>query len=283
MLAAAAATSVLVTLAIVVVLVSEASTFFRAVGLDEFLTGTTWTPQFNDPAYGVLPLINGTLIVTGIALLVAVPVGIAAAIWLSEYASARARATIKPLLEVLVGVPTIVFGYFALTFFTPDVLRGLVGLEVGFFNALAAGIITGIAVSPVIASVADDAMTAVPAALREGAYALGASRRQVATRIVLPSALSGIVAGIVLGASKAIGETMIVALAAGGIAQMGADPRDPYTTMTAFIAQMGSGDVAVGTVDYQSIFAVGILLFGVTLVLNLLATVAVGRLRERYE
>jgi phosphate transport system permease protein len=231
----------------------------------------------------VIPLVTGTFLVTGIALLVAVPLGLGSAIYLSEYASPRVRKTLKPALEMLAGVPTIVFGYFALTFFTPNILQDFAKLEVGVFNVLAASIIMGFMVIPTIASVAEDAMTAVPQSLREGSFGLGATRLQTSLRVVFPAALSGIVAAIVLGASRAVGETMIVLVAAGQIAQITADPREPSFTMTSYIASVAKGDLATGSVQYKTVFAVGMLLFVITLVLNIFSIRFVRKYRQVYE
>ncbi len=279
----AALASGLVTVGIVVALARETAGFFGQVELGAFLTGAEWSPRGSDAQFGVLPLVGGTLVVAGIAMLVAVPCGLLAAAWLSEYASPRARRVVKPALEVVLGVPTVVFGYFAVTFFTPQVLQDLLAIEVGIFNALAAGVVTGIAIAPVVATVADDAFRSVPDALREGAYALGASRRHVAARVVAPAAVSGIAAAVTLALAKAIGETMIVALAGGGTPQLGIDPREAYQTMTAFIAQIGQSDVSQGEIAYRSLFAVGALLFAVTLAVNLVTLALVRRLRQRYE
>ena len=282
-LLAAALVSAMVTIGIVVVLARESVSFFAEVPLGSFVSGIEWTPLTGTPSFGVLPLIGGTLVVSGIAMLVAVPLGLLAAAWLSEYAAPRTRRIVKPALEIVVGVPTVVFGYFALTFFTPTVLRDALALDVTIFNALAAGIVTGIAIAPVVATVADDAFRSVPTALREGAYALGASRRHVAFRIVAPAGFSGMIAGVSLGLAKAIGETMIVAIASGGTPRLGLDPREAYQTMTAFIAQVGQSDVSKGEIGYRSLFAVGAALFLITLGLNLLTARLVRRFREVYE
>lgn len=281
LLAAAALVSVLTTLLIVFALLRETLSFFGEVPIFDFLTGTEWAPLFSDPTYGVLPLVTGTLLVTVIALLVAVPLGIASAIYLSEYAGDRTRKILKPALELLAGVPTVVFGYFALTFVTPVILEAL-GVEVQIFNALSAGLVMGFMVLPTIASLAEDAMSSVPRSLREGAYGLGANRMQVAVRVVVPAALSGIVAGIVLGVSRAIGETMIVLVAAGQMPNLTADPRESVSTLTTFIAATAKGDVPVGSVEYQTIFAVGMLLFVLTLVLNMISVRFVRRYRQVY-
>ena len=278
----AALLSVLTTLGIVASLLGETIDFFGEVGVGEFLTGTEWAPLFSPRSYGVLPLVVGTLMVTGIALAVAIPLGLGSAIYLSEYASPRVRRVVKPVLELLAGIPTIVFGYFALTFFTPVVLRELLGLEVQIFNALSAGIVMGFMVLPTIASVSEDAMAAVPASLREGAFGLGASRLQVSLRVVFPAALSGIAAAIVLGVSRAIGETMIVLVAGGQVANLGLDPREAFQTMTAFIAAVGKGDVPTGSIGYQTIFAAGLTLLLITLVFNVIAFWLRARFREAY-
>ena len=279
----AALLSVLTTVGIVASLLGEAIEFFGDVGLLDFLTGTEWAPLFSRPRYGVLPLVAGTLLVTGIALAVAIPLGLGVAVYLSEYARPRVRRVVKPVLELLAGIPTIVFGYFALTFFTPVVLRELLGLEVQIFNALSAGIVMGFMVLPTIASVSEDAMAAVPVSLREGAFGLGASRLQVSLRVVFPAALSGIAAAIVLGVSRAIGETMIVLVAAGQVPNLGLDPRDAYETMTAFIAATGKGDIPTGSIGYKTIFAVGATLFLMTLAMNALSIRFVRRFRQVYE
>jgi phosphate transport system permease protein len=280
---AAALLSVATTIGIVVSLLQEAIVFFGDVGLWDFLTGTEWSPLFADPQFGVWPLINGTLLITGIALLVAIPLGLGSAVYLSEYARPRVRRVVKPVLELLAGIPTIVFGYFALTFFTPTLLRDVLGLDVQIFNALSAGIVMGFMVLPTIASVAEDAMSAVPGSLREGAFGLGATRRQVSTRVVFPAALSGIVAAIVLGVSRAIGETMIVLVAAGQVPNTGVDPRTAYETMTAFIGATAKGDVPTGSTGYKTLFAVGATLFVMTLIMNALSIRFVRRYRQVYE
>lgn len=282
---AAASVSILITIGIVASLLGETLAFFQAdaVTVKDFLTGSEWSPLFADPQFGVRPLLQGTLIISAIGLLVAIPLGIGTAVYLSEYAPRRVRAFVKPTLELLAGVPTVVFGYFALTFFTPNVLNGLFNLDVTVFNGLAGGIIVGIMIIPTIASVAEDAMTAVPHALREGAFGLGASKRQVSTRVVVPAALSGIVAAIVLGASRAVGETMIVLIAAGQVPTTSLDPRNPMETMTAFIGATGKGDIPTGTIGYKSIFAVGFTLFVLTLAINAIAIRLVRRYRQVYE
>ena len=279
----AALISVLTTVGIVISLLGETIVFFGEVSIVDFLTGTDWSPLFADPSYGVLPLISGTLLITAIALAVAIPLGLGSAIYLSEYARPRVRRTLKPILELLAGVPTIVFGYFALSFFTPVVLRDLLGVEVQVFNALSAGIVMGFMVLPTIASVSEDSLSAVPQSLREGAFGLGATQRQVSLRVVLPAALSGVAAAIILGISRAIGETMIVLVAAGQQPNLTADPRGAIETMTAFIAATGKGDLATGSVAYKTIFAVGATLFVMTLIMNALSIGFVRRFRQVYE
>ena len=255
--------------------------FFRAISIVDFLTGTDWAPLFEPPFFGVLPLIAGTLIVTACACLVCVPFGLGAAIYLSEYARPRTRKILKPALEVLAGVPTVVYGYFALVTFTPF-LRSI-GLDVDIFNAFSAGIVMGIMIIPTVASVSEDAMTAVPQSLRDGAYALGSNKLEVSLRIVVPAAVSGIVASFVLGISRAVGETMIALLAAGQLAQLTLHPFRPVETMTAFVAATGIGDVPTGSIEYKTIFAVGLTLFVMTLAMNLVAIRLVRRFREVYE
>jgi len=279
----AALLSVLTTTGIVVALLRETIDFFGSVGLTEFLFGTKWTPLFNPGSFGVIPLVIGTFLITGIALLVAAPLGLGAAIYLSEYAKPRTRKTLKPILEVLAGVPTIVFGYFALTFFTPTILQDLLHVKVNIFNALSAGIIMGFMIIPTVASVAEDAMSAVPQSLREGAYGLGSSKLQVSLRVVFPAALSGIVAAIVLGFSRAVGETMIVLLASGQVANNSLDPREPHFSLASFIGSTAGGDTPTGSIEYKTIFAVGMLLFVITLILNLISIRFVRKYRQVYE
>jgi len=283
LLVLAALLSVLTTTGIVVALLRETVDFFGSVGVWEFLSQAKWSPLFEPPSFGVRPLVVGTLLTTAVAMVVATPLGLGAAIYLSEYARPGVRRTIKPVLEVLAGVPTIVFGYFALTFFTPEILQGLLGVEVSIFNALAAGIVMGFMIVPTVASVSEDAMSAVPQSLREGAFGLGASRRQVSLRVVFPAALSGIVAGVILGVSRAIGETMIVLIAAGQIASNSLDPRDPHYTLASFIGATAKGDIPTGSIEYKTIFAVGTLLFVLTLVMNLISIRFVRRFRQVYE
>jgi phosphate transport system permease protein len=279
----AAIISVLTTTGIVLSLLEETINFFQEVPVGDYLFGTNWAPLFNPPSYGVLPLVLGTFIVSLIGMVVAVPLGLGAAIYLSEYARPSVRKTIKPILELLAGVPTIVFGYFALTFFTPEILRGLFGNEVQIFNGLSAGIIIGFLIIPTIASISEDAMSAVPASLREGAFGLGGSKLQVTLRVVFPAALSGIVASIVLGLSRAVGETMVVLIAAGQQPQWGVNVFNPMETMTAFIGATGKGDISTGSIEYKTIFAVGMTLFLITLVMNLFSIRFVRKYRQVYE
>ena len=280
-LALCALVSVATTVGIVAALLEPSVEFFREVSIIEFFTERRWAPLFQPPGFGVLPLLAGTLSVTLWACLVCMPFGLGAAIYLSEYAQPRARSILKPALEVLAGIPTVVFGFFALTFFTP-LLRDL-GLDVEVFNVLSAGTVMGVMLIPTVASISEDAMSAVPQELRDGAYGVGANRLQVSTRVVVPAAISGIIASYVLAISRAVGETMIVLIAAGGIARITFDPREAIQTMTAFIGATGIGDVPVGSTGYKTIFAVGLTLFCITFVVNMVAIRLVRRYREIYE
>ncbi|MDQ2655037.1 MAG: phosphate ABC transporter permease subunit PstC [Chloroflexota bacterium] len=282
LLAACGAISLLTTVGIILVLVQEAARFFSSVKITDFLFGTTWTALFKTPLYGVLPLVGGTLLISLIAMLVAIPLGLMSAIYLSEYAPRKVRDILKPALEMLAGIPTIVFGFFAVNFIRPEVLKPIFS-GIGPFSALAAGIAVGIMTIPLVASLSEDSMRAVPRALREGGYALGATKLEVATRIVVPAAMSGIIASSILAMSRAVGETMIVALAAGSRAQLSPNPLEPMQTMTGFIVQAFSGDVVVGSPAYLSLFAVGLLLFCMTFALNLLSQWVVNKFREVYE
>jgi phosphate transport system permease protein len=273
--------SVATTVGIVVALLFPALEFFAEISLTDFFTGREWAPLFEPAHFGVLPLIGGTLLVTLIASIVAMPLGLGAAIYLSEYASPRARGILKPALETLAGIPTIVFGYFALTFMT-TLLRDI-GIEVDIFNTLSAGLVMGVMLMPIVASLSEDAMGAVPRDLRDGAYALGSTKVQVATRIVVPAAISGIVASFVLAISRAVGETMIVLVAMGQQPNLTFDPREAAEAMTAFIAATGAGDVPTGSIEYKTIFAVGATLFVMTLVMNVFAIRLVRKYREIYE
>jgi phosphate transport system permease protein len=279
---AAAAVSVLTTVGIVLSLVLPALEFFEVVSPWEFFTGTTWAPLFLDAHFGVVPLVVGTLTISFWSALVAFPLGIGVAIYLSEYAPPRATAFLKPILEILAAIPTVVLGYFALTFVTPF-LRDQVGVQVEVFNALSASLVLGIMLIPTVATLSEDAMAAVPRDLRDGGYALGADKLQVSTRIVVPAAVSGIIAALVLAFSRAVGETMIVLIAAGQLAQITFDPRNTIETITAFIGATGNGDVPTGSIEYKTIFAVGLTLFVMTLVMNLISIRLVRKYREIYE
>jgi phosphate transport system permease protein len=281
LLALCALVSVATTLGIVIALFAPAFQFFQEVSFVDYITGTEWAPLFLQASFGVVPLIVGTLEVTFIACLVAIPCGLGAAISLSEYARPRTRRTLKPALEILAGIPTVVFGYFALTFVTP-LLRD-VGIQVDIFNALSAGLVMGVMIIPTVASLSEDAMSAVPGELRQGAYALGSTKLQVSTRIVVPAAVSGIVAAFVLGISRGIGETMIALLAAGQQPNLSLDPRAAVETMAAFIAATGAGDVPTGSLEYKTIFAVGATLFVMTLIVNAISIRLVRKYREVYE
>ncbi len=275
--------SILTTVAIVYTLVSNGLDFFRDFSAVDFFTGTVWQPKGAPQLFGVLALLGGTLLVSAVALAVALPLGLGAATYLSEYARPGVRRILKPVLELLAGVPTVVYGYFALRTVTP-LLQSIFGdEEVSIFNALSAGLVMGIMIIPTIASLSEDAMSAVPQSLREGAFGLGCGRRRVATRVVIPAALSGIAASVILGISRAVGETMIVAVAAGSTPNLTLDVRESIQTMTGYIAQVSLGDSQQGTVDYQSIFAVGLTLFALTLVLNLLSQRFVRRFRQVYQ
>ncbi len=268
--------SVATTVGIVFVLAEETFEFLREVPIGEFLTGTVWTPLFANPRFGVWPLVLGTLLVSAIAMIVALPLGLMSAIYLSEYAHPGIRRVVKPTLEILAGVPTVVYGYFALLFVTPLLQKLLPSLS--GFNALSPGIVMGIMILPLVSSLAEDAMRSVPNGLREGSYALGATRMQTSLTVVVPAAFSGITAAFILAISRAVGETMIVAIAAGQQPRATLDPRVPIETMTAYIVQVSLGDTPAGTLEYRTIFAVGMLLFLGTFSLNLMST----WLRERY-
>ena len=268
--------SVLTTIGIVVSLFVQAWGFFTEISPIEFLTGTRWTPILKPRAYGVLPLVSGTLLVTGIAALVAIPIVLATATFLSEYAPDRVRRILKPILEILAGVPTVVYGYFALTFITPAIQDWMFP-DMLVFNALSAGLVMGLMIVPMISSLSEDAMLAVPRSLREAAYALGATRVEVSLRIVIPAALSGIVAAFILGISRAIGETMLVTIAAGATPKMTLNPLESIQTMTAFIVQLSLGETPHGSLEFNTIFAVGLLLFFMTLFMNVCGHLVVKR------
>jgi phosphate transport system permease protein len=281
LLALCALVSVATTVGIIVALLEPSIEFFREVSIMDYLGGRDWAPLFEPARFGVQPLLVGTFVVTLVACAVAVPCGLGSAIFLSEYARPRVRSVLKPALEILAGIPTVVFGYFALTFVTP-LLRDI-GIQVEIFNALSAGLVMGVMLIPTVASLSEDAMQGVPNALRDGAYALGSNKLQVATRVVVPAALSGIVASFVLAISRAVGETMIVLIAAGQQPTFTFNPREAVETMTAFIAATGNGDVPRGSIEYKTIFAVGLTLFVITFVMNVIATRLVRRYREVYE
>ena len=272
--------SVGTTAGIILVLAVETFAFLREVPITDFLFGTEWTPLFATPSFGVLPLVSGTVLVSAIAMLVALPCGLLSAIYLSEYADHRVRRMIKPVLEILAGVPTVVYGYFALLFVTPLLQRFIPGLA--GFNALGPGIVMGIMILPLVSSLSEDAMQAVPRSLREGSYALGATKMQTSLRVVLPAAFSGITAACILAVSRAIGETMIVAIAAGQQPRLTGNPLVPVETMTAYIVQVSLGDTPQGTLEYRTIFAVGMLLFIGTFFLNLISAWLRERFREEY-
>ncbi len=273
--------SIVVTLGIIIVLAKEAATFVAAVPLPEFLFGTRWTPLLEPRSFGVLPLVGGTFLIVLGSALIGIPVGLASAVFLSEYASERVRSIVKPVLEILAGIPTVVYGYFALTFITP--LMRTVLPDTNIFNAGSASIVVGIMILPMVASLCDDALRAVPDSLRQVAYALGATHLEVSTRVVIPGALSGIVASFVLALSRAVGETMAVTIAAGATPKLTFSFLESIQTMTAYIVQVSLGDTPAGTVEYQTIFAVGALLFCITLTANLLAIRILRRFREVYE
>lgn len=279
-LGACALISILTTLGIAAVLVIESIPFFQSVPLAEFFGDTRWTPQFAEKHFGIWALLSGTLLVTVISAVVALPVGLASAIFISEYASRWVRKTLKPGLELLAGVPTVVYGYFALTFVTPLLQTFLPGL--GVYNALSAGIVVGIMIIPMVASLSEDALQAVPDSLSRAAYALGATKYEAVVRVNVPAAFGGIMASFILAVSRAVGETMIVTLAAGASPKTTLDPTQAIQTMTAFIVQVSKGDTPQGTIQYQSIFAVGLVLFLITLAMNIFANRITRRFQERY-
>lgn len=277
LLAACGLVAVFTTVAITFILIFESLPFFEVVSVWDFLTGTVWSPLFANPQYGILPLVSGTLTITAIALLVAVPMGTIVAIWLSEFAPHKVREAVKPALELIQAVPTIVFGYFALLFVTP-ILQATILPDLPGFNMLVPGIVIGVATIPTIASLSEDAMRAVPMSMREGAYAMGSNKMQVALSVVMPAAVSGVVAAYVMAAARAIGETMIVAIAAGQNANFSFNPMEAAATLTAYIAQVSLGDLEHGSIAYRTIFAAGLMLLAMTLVLN----VTGHWLRRRY-
>jgi phosphate transport system permease protein len=272
--------SILTTVGIVVILVYEAAQFFREVSIIEFLTGTTWSPKLGQK-FGILPLLCGTLLVTAGAAVIALPIGLLSAIYLSEYASNSVREVVKPVLEVLAGIPSVVFGYMAIVTVSPMIRS--VFPSAGVFNALGASIVVGFMVLPMVVSLSEDIIRSVPRSLREAAYALGATKLDVTVKVVVPAAISGIVAAFLLALSRAIGETMAVAMAAGNTPNMTLNPLESVQTMTAYIVQVSQGDTPTGTLEYRTIFAVGLALFVTTMVLNVLAQWFVSRVREQYE
>ncbi|WP_448561328.1 phosphate ABC transporter permease subunit PstC [Trichothermofontia sp.] len=273
--------SVATTIGIVLSLIFETIEFFQQVPLYRFLFDTKWTPLFASAQFGIFVLISATVMTSFIAILVALPLGLLSAVYLSEYAPTKLRAFLKPILEILAGVPTVVFGYFALLFVTPVLQKFIPGLQ--GFNALSAGLVLGISITPLVASLSEDAIYAVPQSLRDGSYALGATKRETIVSVVLPAALSGIVASLILAISRAIGETMIVTLAAGQNPRLGLNPFVPVMTMTAYIVQVSLGDTPAGSLAYKTIFAVGMTLFVITLSLNIFSYWFVRRFREKYE
>ncbi len=281
-LRAAAAVGIVTTVGIIAVLAVEALLFFAEVSPVDFFTGTRWSASIKPFAFGIIPLVLSTLMIAAIALAIAVPIGILAAVWMSEFASIRARNIVKPVLEVLAGIPTIVYGFFAITVITP-LLKATILPELGTFSALSAGIVVGILVLPLIASLTEDALRAVPRGLREGSYAMGATRWETIRRVLLPAALSGIAAAIILAMSRAIGETMAVVLAAGTNPQLTLDPTESVQTMTAFIVQISLGDTPADSIQFKALFAVGATLFAMTFALNMISSWIVARYRNEYD
>lgn len=280
--AVAAGVSVATTIGIVIALLTPSLEFFREVSVTEFVFGDRWAPRFADASFGVLPLVSATMWTTVIALTFAIPLGLGAAIFLAEYASPRLRKILKPVLELLAGIPTVVYGLFALFFIQSVVIKDIFGWETGTFSVLAAGFVMGVMIIPTIASISEDAMSAVPMSMRQGSAALGANRMQTSLRVVFPAAISGIVAAIILGVSRAVGETMIVAIAAGQQARVVTGLLEQGQTMTGFIASAALGDSRVGSIEYNTLFAVGLLLFVLTLTINFIAISFVRRIRKEY-
>lgn len=278
----ASAFSIFITVGILWALAAPAIDFFRQVPIMDFLTGTRWAPQFKPASFGVVPLIVGTLWTTTISLLVAVPFGLGAAVYLSEYAADRTRRRLKPMLELLAGIPTVIYGYFAIEFVTRVVFKDWMELDVGTFSVLSAGLVMGVMIIPTVASLSEDALSAVPLAMRQGSFALGANKMQTTMRVVFPAAFSGVAAAVILGISRAVGETMIVALAAGSKPNISMNPLEGAQTMTGFIANAALGDARVGSIGYGALFAVGLLLFSITLVINFISIRLVRRYREAY-
>jgi phosphate transport system permease protein len=283
LLRAAALISILTTVGIVIILVAQSAGFFAEVSVWDFLTGTEWAPLFSPQKFGVLSLVGGTLLVAVIAGIVSLTLGLGAAIFLSEYAPERLRRILKPILEVLAGIPTVVYGYFALTFVTP-ILQSVFGYDrVIVFNALSAGLVMGLMIMPMVSTLSEDAMVAVPRSLRDAAYALGATRFEVSTKVVIPAALSGIVASFILAVSRAIGETMIVKIAAGATPNLTLNPLESVQAMTAYIVQVSLGETPQGSLEYKTIFAVGLLLFVMTLAMNIIGRWVISRFRQQYD
>jgi phosphate transport system permease protein len=279
----AALVSVATTIGIIISLLVPAIDFFRDVPLWDFLGGVRWAPNdSSNPSFGVWPLVSATMLITVIALLVAVPLGLGSAMYLSEFASRRARARLKPVVELLAGIPSVVYGFFALTFVTPNVLQDLLHIDIGFTNALSAGLVLGVMVIPTIASLSEDALFAVPQSLRQGSLAMGANRMQTTLRVVLPAALSGVAAAVILGLSRAAGETMLVTLASGSRPNLSVDPREGMQAMTGFIATTAGGENPVGSTSYNTLFAVGLTLFVITLIVNIISAALVRRFRQEY-
>lgn len=272
--------SILTTITIVVILLTESFSFFEKVSVLDFLTGTKWTPLYEPQRFGVLPLLSGTFLTAGIACLVAMPVGILTAVYLSQYAKPAFRNIIKPFLEILIGIPTVVYGYFALILVTPIIKK--IFPQTNVFNALSAGLVMGIMIIPIISSLSEDAMSAVPKTVREGALAMGATKLETTFKVIIPSSVSGIIASFILAISRAIGETMIVTLAAGATPNLTINPLESIQTMTAYIVQVSLGDTPFGSIEYRTIFAVGLLLFLLTLILNIIGKVLVGWKEEIY-
>jgi phosphate transport system permease protein len=282
LLLAAAALGIVTTVGIIVVLAIQTLAFFAQVSPLDFLSGTNWSASIKPYAWGVLPLIVGTLMVAVIAMIIAVPLGLLAAVLLAEYATSRVRNTVKPLLETIAGIPSIVLGFFAINFLTPNLLKPLFGDQIGTFSVLSGGIMVGVLVTPLIASISEDSMSAVPRGMREGAYAMGATKFEVIRKVVFPAAISGIMASIILAMSRAIGETMIVVLAVGTNPQLTVNPLESVQTMTAFIVQISLGDTPQGSAQYLSLVAVAMVLFTMTLALNLISAWFVRRFRTAY-
>jgi phosphate transport system permease protein len=278
----AAAVGVVTTVGIIFVLAAQAADFFAIVNPLDFLTGTVWAATIEPFRFGVIPLVAGTLMVAGIALIVAIPLGLLAAAYLAEYASSRVRNVVKPLLETIAGIPTIVLGFFGLNFVTPQLLKPIFGSQIGTFNTLAGGLVVGLLVTPLIASLSEDALRAVPRGLREGSLAMGATKFETARKVGFPAALSGIMASIILALSRAIGETMIVVLATGTNPKLTLNPLESAQTMTSFIAQISGGDTPQGSIQFKSLFAVALVLFALTLVLNVISNRIVGKFRNVY-